>query len=149
MRPRSTRSIRCDRSPPRPRFSRPVPFRPAPRHGSAWLAELELPAVEVVEIDGPAGPIQTVLVHPIGAAADPRAAVLMVHGGPASQWSVVPPLEAVFLASAGYRVALPNIRGSYDRGRAWVAPLAGAWGDVDAADCHAVLDHLVATGLAD
>jgi dipeptidyl aminopeptidase/acylaminoacyl peptidase len=30
-----------------------------------------------------------------------------------------------------------------------VAPLAGAWGDVDAADCHAVLDHLVAARLAD
>jgi dipeptidyl aminopeptidase/acylaminoacyl peptidase len=119
------------------------------RHGSAWLEELALPEVEAVDVDGPAGPIQTVLVHPLCDAAEPRAAVLLVHGGPTSQWSVVPPLEAVLLAAAGYRVALPNIRGSYDRGRAWVATLSGAWGDVDAADCHAVLDHLVATGLAD
>jgi dipeptidyl aminopeptidase/acylaminoacyl peptidase len=121
------------------------PLRQLTRHGSAWLEELELPAVEVVDMKG----IQTILVHPLGDAPDPRPAVLMVHGGPTSQWSVVPPLEAVFLAAAGYRVALPNIRGSYDRGRAWVAPLSGAWGDVDAEDCHAVLDHLVAAGLAD
>jgi dipeptidyl aminopeptidase/acylaminoacyl peptidase len=125
------------------------PPRQLTRHGSAWLDELELPAVEVIEIDGPAGPIQTILVHPLGDAPEPRPLVLNVHGGPTSQWSVVPSLEAVFLAAAGYRVALPNIRGSYDRGRAWVAPLSGAWGDVDAADCHAVLDHLVALGLAD
>jgi dipeptidyl aminopeptidase/acylaminoacyl peptidase len=119
------------------------------RHGSAWLEDLSLPAVEVIEVDGPAGPIQTVLVHPLGDAPEPRAAILLPHGGPTAQWEVVPPIEAVLLAAAGYRVALPNIRGSYDRGRAWVAPLSGAWGDVDAADCHAVLDHLVAAGLAD
>jgi dipeptidyl aminopeptidase/acylaminoacyl peptidase len=51
--------------------------------------------------------------------------------------------------AAGYRVAMPNIRGSIDRGSAWVGELAGRWGDADAADCHAVCDHLVAAGLAD
>jgi dipeptidyl aminopeptidase/acylaminoacyl peptidase len=125
------------------------PLRRLTHHGSAWLDDVALPAVEVVDVEGPAGPIQTVLVHPLGDAPEPPAAVLLVHGGPTSQWCVVPPLEAVLLAGAGYRVALPNIRGSYDRGRAWVAPLAGRWGEVDAEDCHAVLDHLVAAGLAD
>jgi dipeptidyl aminopeptidase/acylaminoacyl peptidase len=119
------------------------------RHGSAWLDELALPAVEVLEIEGPAGPIRTVLVHPAGEDSEPRATVLSIHGGPTGQWGVVPPLEALLLAGAGYRVALPNIRGSLDRGRAWAGALIGAWGDVDAADCHAVLDHLVDGGLAD
>ena len=104
------------------------PLRQLTHHGSAWLDDVALPAVEVLDVDGPAGPIQTVLVHPLGDLPEPRAAVLLVHGGPTSQWCVVPPLEAVLLAGAGYRVALPNIRGSYDRGRAWSrrCPAAGA-----------------------
>ena len=89
------------------------------------------------------------LVHPLGEEPEPRATILIPHGGPTGQWSVVPTIEAVLLAGAGYRVALPNIRGSLDRGRAWVASCSGDWGGVDAADCHAVLDHLVAAGLAD
>ena len=55
----------------------------------------------------------------------------------------------VLLAGAGYRAVLPNIRGSTDRGAAWVAALGGDWGGADAADCHAVLDHVVESGLAD
>jgi dipeptidyl aminopeptidase/acylaminoacyl peptidase len=62
---------------------------------------------------------------------------------------VLPPLEALLLAGAGYRVVLPNIRGSYDRGAAWVRALGGDWGGADAEDCHAVLDALVSRGLAD
>src|SRR5262249_56302003 len=49
----------------------------------------------------------------------------------------------------GYGVGRPNIRGSGDEGREWIAALDGKWGDVAAADCHAVLDHLVKAGLAD
>jgi dipeptidyl aminopeptidase/acylaminoacyl peptidase len=119
------------------------------RHGSAWLSDFALPQVEVVEIDGPGGPITTVLVHALGDGPEPRATILIPHGGPTGQSSVVPTLEAVLLAGAGYRVVMPNIRGSFDRGRAWVAELFGRWGDVDAADCHAVLDHVVDSGLAD
>jgi dipeptidyl aminopeptidase/acylaminoacyl peptidase len=53
------------------------------------------------------------------------------------------------LAHAGYRVVLPNIRGSIGYGRAFVDALQGDWGGVDAADCHAVLDALVERGLAE
>ena len=41
----------------------------------------------------------------------------------------------------GYRVVLPNIRGSATYGRAWIRPQLGDWGGVDAADVHAALDH--------
>ncbi|MFF0450596.1 S9 family peptidase [Streptomyces sp. NPDC004609] len=115
--------------------------------GSAWLDDRELPTVERIEAPGPAGPVTVHLVHPPGA--DPAAAlptVVSLHGGPTGQWGPLPNLEALLLASAGYRVALPNPRGSTDRGSAWVGGLYGAWGRADAEDVHAVVDHLLATG---
>ena len=44
---------------------------------------------------------------------------------------------------------LPNIRGSASYGRDWIRPQLGDWGGVDAADVHAVIDHVIALGLAD
>jgi dipeptidyl aminopeptidase/acylaminoacyl peptidase len=75
--------------------------------------------------------------------------VLLVHGGPTGSWGPAPPVEALLLAGAGYAVARPNIRGSNDRGPGWVQALSGDWGGADAEDCHAVLDRLVADGVAD
>ncbi|MEA2622391.1 MAG: hypothetical protein QOH61_1301, partial [Chloroflexota bacterium] len=46
-------------------------------------------------------------------------------------------------------VALPNIRGSASYGRDWITPHMGHWGEVDAADVMAVIDHLIAEGVAD
>jgi dipeptidyl aminopeptidase/acylaminoacyl peptidase len=114
-------------------------------HG-AWLASYRQPRWERREVPGPAGPVTVHLLHPAG---EPRGTVLALHGGPTGQWGVVPGVEAILLASAGYLVAMPNIRGSIDRGSAWVAPLRGAWGRVDAEDVHAVCDELVAAGLAE
>jgi dipeptidyl aminopeptidase/acylaminoacyl peptidase len=119
------------------------------RHGGAWLRRFASARVEEVRLDGPAGPIQTFLVHPPGEAGRARALVLDVHGGPTGSWGPTPPLEALVLAARGYVVALPNIRGSHNGGREWIAALRGRWGDVDAADCHAVLDGLVEHGVAD
>jgi dipeptidyl aminopeptidase/acylaminoacyl peptidase len=121
--------------------------RPLTRHGGGWLRRHRAPRVEAVEAPGPAGPVQMFLVHPSGVA--PHATVLDVHGGPTGAWGPAPPLEALLLAEAGYLVALPNIRGSNNRGRDWTAALQSRWGEVDAEDCHAVLDHLVGAGLAD
>lgn len=119
-------------------------------HGAAWLDGFALPTVERLELAGPAGPITTFLVRPPGDRPEQqRATILSVHGGPTAQWAAIPPLEAILLAGAGYRVALPNIRGSIDRGPQWAAPLHGALGTVDAADVHAVLDGLVADHAAD
>ena len=53
------------------------------------------------------------------------------------------------LVSAGYRVALPNIRGSAGYGGDWIRAQMGHWGEVDAEDVLAVVGHLVAAGLAD
>ncbi|GAA4778735.1 S9 family peptidase [Streptomyces sanyensis] len=117
--------------------------------GSRWLRGLALPTVERTEAPGPAGPITVYLLHPPGAGpATPLPTVVSLHGGPTGQWGPLPNIEALLLASTGYRVALPNPRGSTDRGSAWVDGLHGAWGRADAEDVHAVVDHLQATGRA-
>lgn len=117
--------------------------------GSAWLEGLDAPAVERVEAPGPAGPVTVHLLHPPGAdPSDALPTVVSLHGGPTNQWGPLPNIEALLLACAGYRVAMPNPRGSTDRGSAWVGGLHGAWGRADAEDVHAVVDHLLATGRA-
>lgn len=117
-------------------------------HGD-WLAKYAAPRFDIVDVAGPAGTITVNLLYPPGDSREPRATVLLVHGGPTGQWGVVPTTEALLLASAGYLVAMPNIRGSIDRGPHWVAALGGRWGEADAADCLAVCDALVATGRTD
>lgn len=119
------------------------------RAGEAWLSERKRPTQEELEIDGPGGPIQTFVISPPNAGNRALPTVLMIHGGPTWAWSVTAQPIAWLLAAAGFRVARPNPRGGYDKGRDWITPLFGDWGGVDAEDCHAVLDGLVDMGLAD
>ena len=63
--------------------------------------------------------------------------IVDVHGGPLGAWAPAPSIEVVLLCAAGYRVVLPNIRGSAGYGRDWIRPQLGDWGGVDAADVHA------------
>jgi dipeptidyl aminopeptidase/acylaminoacyl peptidase len=53
------------------------------------------------------------------------------------------------LVNAGYRVVMPNIRGSATFGADWVEQLEGHWGEPDAADAVAIVDALVERGVAD
>jgi dipeptidyl aminopeptidase/acylaminoacyl peptidase len=58
-------------------------------------------------------------------------------------------MDSLLLTAHGYRVAMPNPRGSTTHGRAWMDALAGNWGRVDEADVLAVADALTGRGLAD
>ena len=73
---------------------------------------------------GDGGPIRAYVVSPRGAGDEPLPTILDVHGGPLGAWGPLPPLEAILLAARGYRVVLPNPRGSYDQGAAWVRAAA-------------------------
>ncbi len=123
--------------------------------GSAWQEGLALPRMERRLIDGAGGPIETWVAHPAtpdgpaAAAAGPRPLVVDIHGGPLGGWAPAPSLEVQMLASAGFAVALPNIRGSAAYGRDWIRPHMGHWGEVDAEDVLAVIDALVTDGTAD
>lgn len=123
--------------------------RPRTTLGGSWRRGIPWPELRRVEAPGPGGAIETWIVSPAGADDGPLPTVVNVHGGPLGAWSPAPSLENVLLASRGFRVILPNIRGSAGYGRAWITPQLGDWGGVDAADVLAAVDHVVGLGLAD
>ena len=122
---------------------------PVTTMGSSWIDDLGWPEMRCVEAPGPGGPIETWIASPAGSSDGPLPTVVDVHGGPLGAWSPAPSLEVVLLCARGYRVVLPNIRGSCSYGGEWIRPQLGDWGGVDAEDVHAALDHVVALGLAD
>jgi dipeptidyl aminopeptidase/acylaminoacyl peptidase len=132
-----------------------VPLRAAavPRRrttfGGRWAKAFAWPEMREVEAPGPGGPIHTWIASPAGAGDKALPTVVDVHGGPLGAWAPAPHVEVVLLCARGYRVVLPNIRGSTSYGAEWIRPLFGKWGVTDAADVHAALDHAVALGLAD
>jgi dipeptidyl aminopeptidase/acylaminoacyl peptidase len=118
--------------------------------GSSWIDGLAWPHMRCVDAPGPGGPIETWIASPAGASEDDLLpTVVDIHGGPLGAWSPAPSLEVVLLCARGYRVVLPNIRGSCSYGAEWIAPQLGDWGGPDAEDVHAALDHVVRLGLAD
>ncbi|MGH2445308.1 MAG: S9 family peptidase [Candidatus Limnocylindria bacterium] len=124
-------------------------LRQVTREGSAW--QRRFPRVEMteLELDGPAGPIQAWVASPAGARRRRLPTVLHIHGGPTGAWAPGGTLDAMALCAAGYRVVMPNIRGSTTFGARWVNALSSRWGEVDAEDALAVVDAVVARGLAD
>jgi dipeptidyl aminopeptidase/acylaminoacyl peptidase len=127
----------------------PVTPRRRTTMGGRWASGFEWPAMREVEVPGDGGPIHTWIASPAGAGDEPLPTVVDVHGGPLGAWAPAPHMEVVLLCARGYRVLLPNIRGSTSYGRDWIKPLLGNWGGPDAADVHAALDHAVKLGLAD
>jgi dipeptidyl aminopeptidase/acylaminoacyl peptidase len=117
--------------------------------GGAWCRGIPWPEMRREVAPGPGGSVETWIVSPRDAGDAPLPAVVNVHGGPLGGWSPAPSIENVLLAAHGFRVILPNIRGSAGYGRAWISPQLGDWGGVDAADVLAAVDHVVGLGLAD
>ncbi len=119
------------------------------REGSAW--QRRFPRVELaeLEVEGTAGPIHAWLASPAGAGRRRLPTILHVHGGPTGSWGPGGTLDAMALCAAGYRVIMPNVRGSATFGGDWVRALSASWGTVDAEDALAAVDALVERGLAD
>lgn len=117
--------------------------------GSRWQQRHPMPVMTRTEAPGPGGPIETWIASPPGAGDGPLPTIVDVHGGPLGAWAPTPHMEVFLLVAAGYRVVLPNIRGSALYGRAWIRPQLGDWGGVDADDVHAAVDHVIDLGLAD
>jgi dipeptidyl aminopeptidase/acylaminoacyl peptidase len=118
--------------------------------GSSWQrrfgGDLHL---DELAVEGPGGSIQVWLASPAGAGRRKLPTILHLHGGPTGAWAPGGTMDSISLTNAGYRVAMPNIRGSATFGSAWVDALSGRWGEVDAADALAVVEALVARRLAD
>jgi dipeptidyl aminopeptidase/acylaminoacyl peptidase len=75
--------------------------------------------------------------------------VLSLHGGPAAAWGHAFSFDHCLLAAAGYGVLLCNPRGSTGYEPDFARGLRERWGDLEAADVTAMLDHAIAEGLAD
>ena len=123
--------------------------RPITRDGSAW--QRRFPALELaeMELEGPGGPIHAWLASPSDAGRRRLPTILHIHGGPTGAWGPGGTLDAMALCAAGYRVLMPNIRGSTTYGAGWIRSLAAGWGTVDADDALASIEALVERGLAD
>jgi dipeptidyl aminopeptidase/acylaminoacyl peptidase len=124
-------------------------FRTRTTMGSMWQRSVVVPEMRSVHAPGPAGPIETWIASPPGAGDKPLPTVVDVHGGPLGAWAPAPAIEVHLLVGRGYRVVMPNIRGSAGYGGDWIRPQLGDWGGVDAADVHAAIDHVVGLGLVD
>lgn len=76
--------------------------------------------------------------------------VLNIHGGPHSfHPEAAFSLEHQMLATNGYAVFLPNIRGSSGYGERFTSACVGDWGGRDYQDLMLGLDHLIEQGIAD
>jgi dipeptidyl aminopeptidase/acylaminoacyl peptidase len=117
--------------------------------GSRWEDPVRAFSLEELEVQGPGGPIQVWLASPRGAGTEPLPTILHFHGGPNGCWGPGGTMDSLLLTGHGYRVAMPNVRGSTTHGSAWIRSHMGTWGETDAADVMAVSDALVARGLAD
>ena len=124
-------------------------LRQVTREGSSWQRRFKAVELQELTLRGPAGPIHAWLASPRGAGGRPLPTILHVHGGPTGAWGPGGTLDEMALCAAGYRVLMPNIRGSTTFGGPWVRGLSSSWGDADAADALAAVDGVVKLGLAD
>ncbi|MBE1536722.1 alpha/beta hydrolase family protein [Actinomadura algeriensis] len=120
-----------------------VPHRPptlATVHRTGWsLAHRPSDAAagwagaDLVELPGPAGPIEAIVYG--GARPDEcDRAVLALHGGPLAAWRLE--FDPLFqhLAAAGIAVVAPNQRGSTGYGERHLRAIIGDWGGPDLED---------------
>jgi dipeptidyl aminopeptidase/acylaminoacyl peptidase len=94
--------------------------------------------------------IEAALLRPPGA--DPKAKlplIALIHGGPTGRWSDAIDTWGQLLATHGYAVFYPNIRGSVGYGQKFVESNRGDWGGGDFKDVMAGVKDLVDRGIAD
>ena len=120
-------------------------------HNRELLDTIEFATVEgydAVSEDGT--PVGAILLKPPGfkkGLAYPT--IAYVHGGPVSQDGYEFDATSQALAAQGYLVVNPNYRGSNGRGRDFSRAIYADWGNLEIQDIHALMDKLVADGLAD
>lgn len=75
--------------------------------------------------------------------------IVMCHSGPTASVDKIYDPRRQFWTSRGFAVADVNYRGSTGRGRAFREALNGKYGEIDAQDCRAVAQFLIARGAVD
>ena len=120
-------------------------------HNRELLDEIDWAAVEALDsLSKDQVKVGSMLLKPPGyrpGVAYPT--IALVHGGPVGQDGFEFDAMAQTLAAQGYLVVNPNYRGSSGRGRDFSRAIYADWGHLEIQDIHAVMDDLVARGLAD
>jgi len=118
---------------------------------NAWLRTKRLAPVEDISFKSADGTeIEGFLVKPIDYQPGRRyPTILRIHGGPVYQFShdFMPDWQAY--AARGYAVIAVNPRGSSGRGFDFARAIYADWGNKDAQDVLAGVDHMVKIGVAD
>jgi dipeptidyl aminopeptidase/acylaminoacyl peptidase len=104
----------------------------------------EAPVFPLIEVEAAAPdgyPVHGFLVRPAGDG--PHPLLLMIHGGPFTQYGGQLFDEAQVYAGAGYAVLMTNPRGSSGYGQAHGRAIVGNVGEASTVDLIAALDHVL------
>lgn len=117
-----------------------------------WRGAVDLAIPESFWVPSPTDgkAIQAWLLRPPGISEGTRVPlVLSIHGGPHAMYGWAYCHEFQVLAAEGYAVVFANSRGSQGYGEEFLSCTRGAWGEADMPDLVAVVDAVVARGIAD
>ena len=114
----------------------------------AWTSTRTVATPEEFWVKSGDEAIQGWLLRPAGNTPDGPAVplILNVHGGPHSQFSPAFSHELQLYASRGFALAYINPRGSLGYREEFAQQVTGAWGEADAPDFLAAIDHVVGLG---
>jgi len=94
--------------------------------------------------------IEAALLKPAGADGKSRLPLIaLIHGGPTGNWQDSIETWGQLLATHGYAVFYPNIRGSSGYGQQFMEMNRGDWGGADFKDVMAGVKDLIDRGIAD
>src|SRR5437016_5470924 len=115
------------------------------------FAQLRLAQVDYVHFKSQDGtPIAGYLYKPLDYTPGKKVSTLLnPHGGPVGQYSASFYHLAHLYAANGYAVLLPNPRGSSGYGQKFCEAIFADWGNKDFQDDMAMVDYVVAQGIAD
>ncbi len=134
-----------------PEIYRLADAQPLTDHNAEFVAAFDWASVEAYDAVSDDGVmVGSMLLKPPGyeeGKAYPT--IAYVHGGPVGQDAFEFDYMSQALAAQGYLVVNPNYRGSSGRGRDFSRAIYADWGGLEIVDIHAVMDKLVADGLAD
>lgn len=124
---------------------------PLTDHNRELLDEIEWATVEAFDsLSADGERVGSMLLKPPGFRAGVAyPTIAYVHGGPVGQDGFDFDVTSQALAAQGYLVVNPNYRGSSGRGAEFSRAIYADWGNLEIQDIHAVMDNLVAQGLAD
>jgi dipeptidyl aminopeptidase/acylaminoacyl peptidase len=130
-------------------WDRKAPARQLSHLNDSWkqYALVEPEFYKYKSFDG--AQIEAALLKPQGADGKTKLPlVALIHGGPTGRWQNSIETWGQLLATHGYAVFYPNIRGSVGYGQKFVESNRGDWGGGDFKDVMAGVEDLVKRGIA-